>query len=123
MINRKKKTIFKKSLLWRGWGGLLLLIFLFPQVNNALHYFVIEHHFHECSDEKQFYHNHKTHDCEQSIYKIPNILLFDFGYKELAKTICFYSIEKPLYKVFYKKIFFENITNKGPPKLCQSFKL
>ncbi len=97
-------------------GLFLLVLFVFPQINNALHYFVVEHHFHQYSqNEKQFYHSHKTHDCEQSIFKIPSILLVDFGYKELSRFICFHSIGKSLYKVFYKKIFFENITNKGPP--------
>ena len=91
---------------------------MFPQANNALHYFVVEHHFHEYNpNEKQFHNNHKTHDCEQSIFKVPSFLLLDFGYTELKEFISFFEIEKTLYKVFYKKIFFENITNKGPPQL------
>ena len=116
MLNSKKIKLINKSLLWRGLGGFLLFIFLFPQVNNALHYFVIEHHFHQYNKyEKQFVHNDKTHDCEQSIFKIPSVLLFDFGYKKSNTIIQFYSIEKPLYNVLYNKNFFENLSDRGPP--------
>lgn len=94
----------------------LLLIFAFPQINNAIHYFVIEHHLQQYnSNEKQFHSSDKTHDCELSIYKTPGTFLFDSGYSELKKIILFFGVEKPLYNIVYKKIYFENISNKGPP--------
>ncbi len=94
----------------------LLLWFLFPQVNNALHYFVIEHHFDgSVTHKKQFRHHDKTHDCEQSIYKIPHTLLFDFKYAELNKVILFFETNLSGYHIFYTKIFLTNISNKGPP--------
>src|SRR5690606_22556767 len=100
---------------------LLFVVFWLPQANNALHYFVVEHHFEVLdSNTKQFHHNHKTHDCEQSIYKLPFTYLFDFGYSELTKYVIFSEIETSLYKVFYKSIFFENIQNKGPPVVFHS---
>lgn len=95
---------------------LLFVVFGLPQANNALHYFVIEHHLEFFdSDTKQFHKNHKTHDCEQSIYKLPFTELFDFGCSELKKCVIFQEVETPLYKMFYKNIFLENIQNKGPP--------
>ncbi|MFA7445788.1 MAG: hypothetical protein WCY89_07555 [Flavobacteriaceae bacterium] len=107
---------YKKLFLWRGSGGFLLFIFLFPQANNALHYFVIEHHFEVVdSDTKQFHHNHKTHDCEQSIYKIPNTLLFDFGYSELKRIISFLETEKLVFISFYTRNLFKNLSDRGPP--------
>lgn len=116
MFTKEKYKVFNKPLLWRGWGGLLLFIFLFPQMNNALHYFVVEHHFHQYNpNEKQFHHNDKTHDCEQSIFKIPSTLLFDFGYTEFVRNVVFYEVEKPLFILFYTKIFFENVSDRGPP--------
>lgn len=98
-------------------GLFLLVLFVFPQMNNALHYFVVEHHFHKYNpNEKQFHHNDKTHDCEQSIFKILSTLLFDFGYTEFVRNVTFYEVEKPLFILFYKKIFFENVSDRGPPQ-------
>jgi len=94
----------------------LLCLFVFPQVNNALHYFVIEHHFHiNNKDEKQFNHNHKTHNCEQSIFKIPNILLFNFGYAQQVKTIVFNKKSILISISFYKKNVFNSLSDRGPP--------
>jgi len=94
----------------------LLCLFVFPQVNNALHYFVVEHHFHHNNtNEKQFNHCHKTHNCEQSIFKIPNILLFYFGCVQQIKTIVF---NKKIILVsisFYNKNLFNSLSDRGPP--------
>jgi len=97
-------------------GLFFLLLFVFPQANNALHYFVVKHHFHQYNaNEKQFQHKHKTHDCEQSIFKIPNTLLFDFGYTKPKKFIPFLEIEVPFILIIYKKILFKNLSDRGPP--------
>lgn len=94
----------------------LLLLFVFPQINNALHYFIVEHHFHRYNtSEKEFHHTHQTHDCEQSIFKIPSIVLFDFGYSELTTTILFCKQNQFSFDSFYRKIFFENLSDRGPP--------
>ena len=94
----------------------LLLLFVFPQVNNALHYFVVEHHFHAYdSNEKQYYHKNQTHDCEQSIFKTPSILLLDLEYTELIKTVLFFKKEKFGLDLFHNIIFFKNPSNRGPP--------
>lgn len=94
----------------------LLLLFVFPQINNALHYFVVEHHFHAYgSTEKQFHHHHQTHDCEQSIYKSPSILLLDLEYTELTKTVLFFKKEKLSLYLLYSIIFFRNQSDRGPP--------
>ncbi len=129
MLNRKKIKVFNKPLFRllhfvrndRGWGGFLLFIFLFPQVNNALHYFVIEHHFHEYSDEKQFNHNDKNHNCEQSIFKIPNALLFAFDYAEPKRIISFLETEKLVFISFYTKNFFNDLSDRGPPVIARRY--
>lgn len=94
----------------------LLLLFVFPQINNALHYFVVEHHFHAYNpNEKQFHHTHQTHDCEQSIFKTPSIVLFDLGYTELTKTVLFFKKDTFSFDSFYRITFFENPSDRGPP--------
>src|SRR5690554_3088003 len=93
-----------------------ILLFAFPQINNALHYFVVEHHFHAYNpNEKQFHHKHQTHDCEQSIFKTPSIILFDLGYTELTKTVSFFREIKFNTSSFYKKTFYGNQSDRGPP--------
>jgi len=94
----------------------LLCLFAFPQINNALHYFVIEHHFHpNNSIEKQFNHDHKNHNCEQSIFKISSILLLNFDYTERVKTFVFNQIRILIFISFYKKNVFKNLSDRGPP--------
>jgi len=94
----------------------LLCLFVFPQINNALHYFVIEHHFHpNNSTEKQFNHNPKNHNCEQSIFKIPNILVFYFDYTKQTKRIIFTGLSTLIFISIYKKNVFKNLSDRGPP--------
>lgn len=58
---------------------LLCLIFAFPQINNAVHYFWLEHTF-SYSTEKRVVvselHNH--HNCELHIFKVPAITAITF---------------------------------------------
>lgn len=114
MFNRKKMVKADETLLQRSWGGLLLLIFLFPQINNALHYFVVKHNYNH-SHTNQLHNNEKTHDCELSIYKMPSVLLFDFGYTEPKKNILFSKVDKPFFISFYTRTFFKILSDRGPP--------
>jgi len=99
----------------------LLGLFAFPQVNNALHYFVVEHHFHQSNqDEKQFNHNQKNHNCEQSIFKNPNVLLLDFGYIKQVETNVFTKKNLLFFISFYKKIVYKNLSDRGPPYKIQA---
>jgi len=94
----------------------LLCLFAFPQVNNALHYFVVEHHLdNNNSNEKQFSNTHKTHNCQQSIFKIPSILLFYFGCVPQIKTIVFNKKSILIFISFYKKNVFNSLSDRGPP--------
>jgi len=94
----------------------LLCLFAFPQINNALHYFVVEHHFdNNSSNEKQFSHTHKTHNCQQSIFKTPSILLFHFDYIKQVKTIVFTELTPLIFISIYKKNVFKNLSDRGPP--------
>jgi|GEM_PF-920715 len=102
----------------------LLGLFVFPQINNALHYFVVEHHFHlNNKDEKQFNHNDKNHNCQQSIFKIPSILLLDFGYTERIKTFFFNQINSLIFISFYKKNVFKILSDRGPPCKNEELKM
>lgn len=94
----------------------LLLLFVFPQINNALHYFVVEHHFHAYnSNEKQVHHTHQTHDCEQSIFKIPSIVLFDLSCVELITTVLLFKKDTFSSDSYYSMTFFGNPSDRGPP--------
>lgn len=55
-------------------ASFLLVLFLVPQVNNALHYFVLHHDFAHKHDvkEKESKKSNK-HNCETSIFKIPAV--------------------------------------------------
>jgi len=93
----------------------LLVLFVFPQINNALHYYIVEHVHHKYEFGENIYPNHKKHDCKVSTFKIPSILLFDFGYI-VIKTPVFYHNKQYIWNnIFYETLFFENISNRGPP--------
>lgn len=52
----------------------LLVLFLVPQVNNALHYFVLDHDFTgKSSDTATVSKKQNKYDCDTSIFKIPAV--------------------------------------------------
>jgi len=93
----------------------LFFLFVFLQVNNALHYYVVEHIHIKYDSGENLYPNYKNHDCNLSIFKITSILLFDAD-SVIHKRNIFYHDKKYFWvKFYYENLFLKNIFNKGPP--------
>ncbi|WP_430614938.1 hypothetical protein [Flavobacterium sp. JP2137] len=57
-------------------GWLFLWVFLMPQGNNALHYWVIKHDFRRTQPTTPEFLNKSTaHYCDHSLFKMPSMLL------------------------------------------------
>lgn len=55
-------------------AAFLLVLFLVPQVNNALHYFVLDHDFtHKQHDKENGTKKSNKHNCDTSIFKTPAV--------------------------------------------------
>lgn len=92
-------------------AAFLLVLFLVPQANNALHYFVLNHDFDvKNSDGVTVSKKHKTHDCDTSIFKISSVttvgivsLSVNFIYTApkliFHYTPSFFKEQKPAYRL------------------------
>jgi len=90
-------------------------LFIFPQINNALHYYIVDHTYHKYDFGENFYPNYKNHDCKVSTFKISKILLFDFEYIACKKQILYPENQNNWVNIFPQRIFLRNIFNRGPP--------
>lgn len=88
---------------------------MMPQVNNAIHYFVVHHEFKTEHSSKTDVHSHlDNHHCEQHIYiqsavLLPTLLSFNF------KILTAYSKENTVFSIqFISRFFFSGYT-RGPP--------
>ena len=95
--------------------SLLLAIFMIPQVNNAIHYFVVDHHNHGTfTCKEQIQKPHGEHICKQHIFVASAIVL-----PTLISFIC----KPPQYFLHKKFIYLANISisqsfsfyTRGPP--------
>ncbi|THF49413.1 hypothetical protein E6C50_11720 [Flavobacterium supellecticarium] len=94
---------------------LLCLIFAFPQINNAVHYFWTEHTFHYTAEKRVvFGEKHHAHNCELHIFKIPAITAISFF--SFTPFIPVYPVEKPfrLIKKYGSQTLFSCFL-RGPP--------
>jgi len=93
----------------------LFVLFVFPQINNALHFYIIDHVYHKYDSGENIYPNYKNHDCQVSTFKIPKILLFDFEYTFRKIQILYHEKQENNIIGFYENLFLKNNFNKGPP--------
>lgn len=94
---------------------LLCLLFAFPQINNAVHYFWQQHTF-QYSAEKRvvFGEKHNSHNCELHIFKVPAITAITF--LSFTPFIPVSYFEKPF--ILFKKYVFQTLHScflRGPP--------
>lgn len=83
-------------------AAILLVLFLVPQANNAVHYFVTSHDFNIKGSDKTASSGKDKHDCDTSLFKIPLVItapvtLVPVLYKPVAsKSVLHYIV--PIFK-------------------------
>ncbi len=98
---------------------MFLWIFLVPQINNTLHFWIIKHDFSRELTVKSLVSNKSNiHYCDQSLFKTPSmlLLLYDFGIPNFTMDI--QQLDGILVQLF-KKIIFIGYYLRGPP--CNLF--
>lgn len=93
----------------------LLVLFLAPQANNALHYFWLQHHFGKINHNKIYVSKkHEVHNCDTSLFKLPAAttvpgVVLNFILKSVFCLVASY------YKAVHYKIAKEVHRLRGPP--------
>lgn len=96
-------------------GWLFLWIFLVPQLNNVLHYWIIKHDYtQEHNTKTELLNKNNVHYCDQTLFKIPSmwLLLYDFDFQNFI-TVLPQCEEELLHK--FVKIYFIGYYLRGPP--------
>lgn len=97
-------------------AAFLLVLFLVPQVNNALHYFVFHHDFSHKHDIKEKGNKKSNkHNCETSIFKIPAVTTVIIT-SVLTLFTCAFTKCMPQYISLLFKEHIAVYRLRGPPK-------
>ncbi len=96
-------------------GWVLLWVFLVPQFNNGLHYWVIKHDFsRDFSGKTIVAAKNLVHYCDQTLFKIPALILmvqnFEFQYFEFLYKGQF---QTRIHE--FAKVYFIGYYLRGPP--------
>lgn len=105
---------FKKHMSW-----LFLWIFLVPQINNTLHFWIIKHDFSRELTAKQLVSNKSNiHYCDQNLFKTPSMLLLGQDF-DIPNFVVYTQQRDSVLVLLFKKIVFIGYYLRGPP--CRLF--